>query len=102
MRIRIGAYVFPSRRAARELCASYLNMVGLRERVIAEAEPFLAALFGLHPDFLAKVAGRTLDHFEVHPFEHGSRCFFAVFTDGSWIDFSVDKCLKAAPRSSDE
>jgi hypothetical protein len=53
----------------------------------------VAALFKAHPDFEMKRAGRELSHFEVRAYKYQTRAFFAVFTNGEFIDFSFKKAV---------
>lgn len=56
-------------------------------------------LLAYHPRSEDKI-GCGLDYIMVdrHPKFRGSRCLFVVRTDGSWIDFSYQKCLRAYIR----
>src|SRR5215204_3060819 len=53
----------------------------------------VAELFASHPDATEKCAGRRISHFEVRPHKFNTRALFAVFVDGSAIDFSWKKAI---------
>lgn len=56
-------------------------------------------LLAYHPHSDDKI-GSGLDSIMVdrHPLFKQSRCLFVVRTDGGWIDFSYQKCLRAYIR----
>jgi len=58
----------------------------------------LRALLGRHPDAAAKV-GPGVAGFTVIRTEHAGRCFAAVRTDGSVVDFSVRHCIHGRAAS---
>ncbi|KAM3710329.1 hypothetical protein ACJW31_01G021200 [Castanea mollissima] len=70
------------------------------ERLTAEDEKAVVEkLLAYHPHSEDKV-GCGLDSIMVdrHPQFKRSRCLFVVRTDGGWIDFSYQKCLRAYIR----
>ncbi|KAK9165820.1 hypothetical protein Scep_001011 [Stephania cephalantha] len=64
------------------------------EKAVAEK------LLAYHPHYEDKI-GCGIDCIMVdrHPQFRSSRCLFVVRTDGGWIDFSYQKCLRAYIRS---
>ncbi|KAG5230852.1 protein DCL [Salix suchowensis] len=64
------------------------------EKIVAER------LLAYHPNSDDKI-GCGFDSIMVdrHPQFKNSRCLFVVRTDGGWIDFSYQKCLRAYIRS---
>ncbi|CAL5385364.1 unnamed protein product [Camellia sinensis] len=67
------------------------------ERLTAEDEKSVVEkLLAYHPHSEDKI-GCGLDSIMVdrHPQFRRSRCLFVVRTDGGWIDFSYQKCLRA-------
>jgi len=100
--IKIGTEAFDSAAAATRRASDILNRWPLRERIVGADNAFVADLFDLHPDRDGKLAGRSISHFEVHPFVHGSRCFFLVRDDGTWVDLSYKPCIKVAASRSIE
>lgn len=91
--VTIGSATFPSSTAARRFFSAMLNAYKLYERVSEEDQAILTGLLDRHPERGGKLAGRSISHFEVHPFEHGSRCFFLVRDDGTKVHFSFMKCI---------
>ncbi|KAJ4701700.1 DNA-directed RNA polymerase subunit [Melia azedarach] len=70
------------------------------ERLTAEDErAVVERLLAYHPHSEDKI-GCGLDSIMVdrHPQFRHSRCLFVVRTDGGWIDFSYQKCLRAYIR----
>ncbi|KAK9269875.1 hypothetical protein L1049_025448 [Liquidambar formosana] len=70
------------------------------ERLTAEDEQAVVEkLLAYHPHSEDKI-GCGLDSIMVdrHPQFRHSRCLFVVRTDGGWIDFSYQKCLRAYIR----
>ncbi|KAM7514372.1 hypothetical protein LguiA_003955 [Lonicera macranthoides] len=66
------------------------------DRLDAEDEKAVVdKLLAYHPHFEDKI-GCGLDSIMVdrHPIFRHSRCLFVVRTDGGWIDFSYQKCLR--------
>ncbi len=86
-------HVFPTKKSLRDFVSAILNRYDLKQRVGVDNERFLRALFERHPNRDEKLRGSEISHFEVHPFKHGSRCFFLVRADGSREDFSFEKCI---------
>ncbi|OWM80686.1 protein DCL, chloroplastic [Punica granatum] len=71
------------------------------ERLAAEDETVIVEkLLSYHPRCDDKI-GCGLDGIMVdrHPQFRRSRCLFVVRTDGGWIDFSYQKCLRAYVRA---
>ncbi|WCJ35481.1 hypothetical protein M5689_016736 [Euphorbia peplus] len=71
------------------------------ERLTAEDEKIVVEkLLAYHPNSDDKI-GSGLDSIMVdrHPQFRNSRCLFVVRTDGAWIDFSYQKCLRAYIRA---
>lgn len=92
MSTRISGSEFQSKVAFTEAMRAILHRYPLRGRVSDDGDAaMVGAAFESHPAYAEKVAGRILSHFEVHPNKGGSRCFYAVFTDCSMIDFSFMK-----------
>jgi hypothetical protein len=91
--IAIGRMTFDSKADASRFFKAMLNSYRLLDRVVEHDDEMLRALFKRHPDYAAKLRGGKISHFEVHPFVHGSRCFFLVRTDGSRTHFSFKKCI---------
>src|SRR4051794_677635 len=93
MPIKFHGEVFKSKaeliRRTRKVRDRYIG----KPRVDAVDEPFVAALFAANPGYREKVAGRRVSHFEVRTYIKGTDSFFAVFTDGSFIDFSFYKSI---------
>lgn len=70
------------------------------ERLTVEDEKAVVErLLAYHPHFEDKI-GCGLDSIMVdrHPQFRCSRCFFVVRTDGGWIDFSYQKCIRSYIR----
>ncbi|KAJ4828971.1 hypothetical protein Tsubulata_036928 [Turnera subulata] len=70
------------------------------ERLTAEDERIVVEeLLAHHPNCEDKI-GCGLDYIMVdrHPEFRNSRCLFVVRTDGAWIDFSYQKCIRAYVR----
>ncbi|XP_065881307.1 protein DCL, chloroplastic [Euphorbia lathyris] len=70
------------------------------ERLTIEDEKIVVEkLLSYHPNSDDKI-GSGLDSIMVdrHPQFRNSRCLFVVRTDGGWIDFSYQKCLRAYIR----
>ncbi|XP_010540381.1 PREDICTED: protein DCL, chloroplastic-like [Tarenaya hassleriana] len=70
------------------------------ERLTYDNENFVVEkLLAFHPHSEDKI-GCGLDFIMVdrHPQFRHSRCLFVVRTDGGWIDFSYQKCLRAYVR----
>ncbi|OVA15899.1 Protein of unknown function DUF3223 [Macleaya cordata] len=70
------------------------------ERLTAEDEKAVVEkLLTYHPHSEDKI-GSGLDSIMVdrHPQFRNSRCLFVVRTDGGWIDFSYQKCIRAYIR----
>ncbi|KAI5655253.1 hypothetical protein M9H77_32440 [Catharanthus roseus] len=70
------------------------------ERLTAEDERLVVErLLAYHPHSEDKI-GCGLDSIMVdrHPQFRNSRCLFVVRTDGGWIDFSYQKCIRAYIR----
>ncbi|XP_068657546.1 protein DCL, chloroplastic [Aristolochia californica] len=83
---------------AKEIIHSKKYMDG--ERLTDEDEKVvLENLLAYHPHAEDKI-GSGLDYIMVdrHPQFMNSRCLFVVRTDGIWIDFSYQKCLRAYIR----
>lgn len=83
---------------AKEIIHSNRYMDG--ERLTAEDEKtVIERLLAYHPHSEDKI-GCGLDSIMVdrHPQFRRSRCLFVVRTDGGWIDFSYQKCLRAYIR----
>uniref|UniRef100_A0A5B7BJS3 Uncharacterized protein n=1 Tax=Davidia involucrata TaxID=16924 RepID=A0A5B7BJS3_DAVIN len=71
------------------------------ERLTAEDEKAVVEkLLAYHPHSEDKI-GCGLDSIMVdrHPQFRHSRCLFVIRTDGGWIDFSYQKCLRAYIRN---
>ncbi|KAE8682774.1 F-box protein [Hibiscus syriacus] len=66
---------------------------------VSDAETVLEKLLCHHPHSGDKI-GCGLDSIMVdrHPQFRNSRCLFVVRTDGGWIDFSYQKCLRVYIR----
>ncbi|XP_039032973.1 protein DCL homolog, chloroplastic-like [Hibiscus syriacus] len=66
---------------------------------VSDEETVLEKLLRHHPHSGDKI-GCGLDSIMVdrHPQFRNSRCLFVVRTDGGWIDFSYQKCLRAYIR----
>lgn len=94
----VGNQKFATKKAAILFFRAMLNRYRPLERVQVEDEGFLRQLFNAHPERNEKLAGQPISHFEVHPFEHGTHCFFVVKADGSKIDFSFYTCIDALAR----
>ncbi|KAE8718111.1 F-box protein [Hibiscus syriacus] len=67
--------------------------------IVSDEETVLEKLLRHHPHSEDKI-GCGLDSIMVdrHPQFRHSRCLFVVRTDGGWIDFSYQKCLRAYIR----
>jgi len=93
---KFGPYSFRSQTDLIAAIRAILHRYGLKQRVTNPEEArFLNELFKNHPEYVEKVAGRTISHFEVHPYIHGSRCFFVIFYEGGMIDFSFKPVIRA-------
>ncbi|GAB2228336.1 hypothetical protein Droror1_Dr00010171 [Drosera rotundifolia] len=71
------------------------------QRLSAEHERVVVQkLLAYHPRYEEKI-GCGIDSIIVdqHPTFKHTRCFFVVRTDGAWIDFSYQKCLREYIRS---
>ncbi|KAJ7966574.1 DNA-directed RNA polymerase subunit [Quillaja saponaria] len=82
----------------KEILHSHRYMDG--ERLTVEDEKAVVEkLLAYHPHSEDKI-GCGLDSIMVdrHPQFRHSRCLFVVRTDGGWIDFSYQKCLRAYVR----
>uniref|UniRef100_A0A2P2JHG8 Protein DCLic n=2 Tax=Rhizophora mucronata TaxID=61149 RepID=A0A2P2JHG8_RHIMU len=66
---------------------------------VKDEEAIVEKLLAYHPNSEDKI-GCGLDSIMVdrHPQFRQSRCLFVVRTDGGWIDFSYQKCLRAYIR----
>ncbi|KAA8537791.1 hypothetical protein F0562_027629 [Nyssa sinensis] len=90
----------PSPLLTKEILHSDRYMDG--ERLTAEDEKaVLEKLLAYHPHSEDKI-GCGLDSIMVdrHPQFRHSRCLFVVRTDGGWIDFSYQKCLRGYIRKN--
>ncbi|XP_022768711.1 protein DCL homolog, chloroplastic-like isoform X1 [Durio zibethinus] len=83
---------------AKEILHSDRYMDGER-LTVADEETVVEKLLRHHPHSEDKI-GCGLDSIMVdrHPLFRHSRCLFVVRTDGGWIDFSYQKCLRAYIR----
>lgn len=70
------------------------------ERLTAEDEKTVVEKLLIHHPHAEDKIGCGLDYIMVerHPQFRISRCLFVVRTDGAWIDFSYQKCLRAYIR----
>lgn len=88
-----GGRSFGSKAGARSYFSLMLNSYALLERVSENDAAALHDLLLGHPKLEEKLCGRSVSHFQVHPFVKGSRCFFLVRDDGTWEHFGIDRCL---------
>jgi hypothetical protein len=92
---RIGTRELASKAAATRHCQTILHAPPLRSPVVnPDWKAFLFALFACHPANAAKVAGRTVIGFEVHPNEGGTCCYYATFAEGGMVSFSYKPCIE--------
>lgn len=70
------------------------------EQLTAEDEKTVVEKLLIHHPHAEDKIGCGLDYIMVerHPQFRISRCLFVVRTDGAWIDFSYQKCLRAYIR----
>lgn len=64
------------------------------EKIRGADSKFVLALFKANPEYRAKLGRRRLSHFEVRVFTYQTRGFFAIFSDGTFVDFSFKKSIK--------
>lgn len=86
------SYRFESKAETEKKLREILYSVDFLEKVPQEHLQLFCEIFALHPEYPAKLAGREISHFEVHPNKGGSRCFHACFTNGENVHFSFKKC----------
>ncbi|XP_038897493.1 protein DCL homolog, chloroplastic [Benincasa hispida] len=69
-------------------------------RLTSEDEKIVVRLLAHHPHFEDKI-GCGIESIMVdrHPHFRHSRCLFVIRTDGGWIDFSYQKCVRAYIRT---
>lgn len=91
--LTIGGLQFASKTAAERHLSCVLNRYRPSERVNDEDAAMLQDLLTRHPDREQKLRGLAVSHFEVHPFEGGTLCFFLVRSDGTKEHFSFKKCI---------
>lgn len=95
MRIVLGGLTFPNKEAVKRYCRTLVDRARDGDWVADENVAFLRDLLACHPDVEEKL-GSGLRGFVVRsapPF-HRNRCFYAVRTDGTEVDFSWKKCVE--------
>lgn len=97
--ISINGMVFSTKGNADAYCSAMLNRYERKQRVNADDEPFLRALFNHHPDRQQKLEGEEISYFIVDASTGGTNCFYVVRSDNKLIDFSFKKCLDGAASS---
>jgi hypothetical protein len=95
----IGHLSFRNKAKAEAFYREMLWRYALRATVNPEDDRALRALFEFHPQRESKLGGYGVAHFEVHPYQYGTRCFFLARSDGKKLDFSYLKCISEAARS---
>jgi hypothetical protein len=99
-RVKFGEREFSTMALAKTAIQSVLWRYDLKQSIDVADTEFISAVFGSHPKYDQKCAGRTIDRFEVHPQKYQSRCFYAVFEDGSMIQFSYKPCISGAASTA--
>ena len=56
------------------------------------------ALLQFHPEYNERFSDRNITNFEVHYAKYRTRCFHAVYADGTSDHFSFKKCIKGAVK----
>lgn len=92
----IADIAFPSRGAASAHCSKILNAGPINSSVTGDDHRFVNELWLNRPDKLAEFRGKRVVRFE-RRYREGkekwTRCFWAIFEDGSATDFSFGKAL---------
>lgn len=91
----IGAFTFPSRKAAECEIRSILHNSPLNQPLVGAHSELITALVGLHHEAEEKI-GAGIDHIEIRCIEYGARGFWIVRTDGTAVDFSYRTALGGA------
>jgi len=96
--VTIGSNTYPSRAAAMRALSDTLN-TGEVPRVLCGAEETVArSLFEMHPEHDEK-AGLGVASFEIGRSIGGTRCFYAVRTDGKKVGFSYEHAITGKPKA---
>ena len=93
----IGAYVFPTRKAAEEAIRSVLHHAPLRVPLTGDEFALISALVSCHPDAEARI-GAGIASIDVRIIDYGQRGFWITRVDGTMTDFSYRKALDGAPN----
>ena len=98
--ITIGDLSFPSKDAATAHCKEILYRGELGSEITGSDADFVEALLYARPDKVTGMAGRTVVRYlrKMHPYN--TPCFCAELDDGSLLDFSYMKFIKAYPRAT--
>lgn len=93
--IEIGAYAFPTKRAAQSEIRRILHDTPLGQRLVGAEAELITALVGLHHKADEKI-GSGIGWIEVRQIEYGAKGFWIIRTDGSVDDFSYRTALNGA------
>lgn len=98
MQIVIGGVTFPTKEAAIMHCRMILHREDWDTEVTGDDAAFVEALLYARPDKVAELAGRKIVRYLRKIHRHNTPCFFAELDDGSLLDISFMKLVKAYPR----
>lgn len=92
----IGAFIFPTRKAAEREIRRILHDSPLDIPLQSHEHDLIAALASCHHEAETKI-GVGIQHITVRQVEYGSRGFWITRTDGTSVDFSYRTALDGAP-----
>lgn len=97
MAYTIGKYSFRTKKDIITSCSKILHKKPIGSVIDVQDEEFVRNIFRLRKDKVAELASREVVRFLVKMHRHNTPSFFAELSDGSFMDFSFNKAVKALP-----
>ncbi|MGX1259349.1 DUF3223 domain-containing protein [Sinorhizobium fredii] len=95
MPVAIGKETFRIKSDAITYCRTILYRDSLDTEIEGEDADFVRAVLNLRKDKLQEIGSRTVVRFVRKKHRRNTPCFFAELSDGSYIDFSFVKVIRA-------
>lgn len=95
-KIILGKESFNSKAAAIRRCQEILNAAG-GDEIVGDDALVVAAVLAMRRDKIAEIGDRTIKRFLRQKHAFPTRCFYAELGDGTLVDFSFMKAIKAYP-----
>ncbi|MEF2549413.1 DUF3223 domain-containing protein [Aurantimonas sp. E1-2-R+4] len=100
IRITLGKESFNSKSAAIRRCQEILHASSGGIEIVGDDALVVAAVLAMRSDKTAEIGGRSIERFLRQKHAFPTPCFYAELEDGTLLDFSFMKAIKAYPGTA--